>query len=474
MEGRLLAGITLALMLLAACGEGRKNPVEDNALPGVTLQDDNSKHDFNIVLITIDTLRADHLSCYGYERNTSPNIDKIAEEGIIYKSAIAPCSWTAPSMASLFTSLYPINHGVRQGIFYKPKETKHILADELTTLAEILKAHGYTTFGVSTNMQLNKKRGFAKGFDYFKCQYKQAFAPSVNKTIFSWEAKIKSSNKFFLWAHYMDPHGPYHARPPWYAQYTSKTSTRLALSGKNTDEIKEYIPILKKDPQALSNLIAIYDSEINFVDYYIGKLFQRLKLDNNTLIIITADHGEEFFEHDQFTHGHNLFQETIRIPLIVKLPGNSQKKVVERLVNLVDIMPTITELLNIIPPEQTLGKSLLKREGALFEIKKAVYSEDAPEYTFSELDYMSTLKIIMTPEWKYIYDYNNKTGQLYNLKSDPSELNNLIDKETTKADQLKKQLFKWVSNSKRYYSKGHSLQPTPEEIERLKALGYIE
>ena len=128
-----------------------------------------SKNDFNIVLITIDTLRVDHLSCYGYEHNTSPNMDNIADRWIIYKNAIAPCSWTAPSMASLFTSLYPINHGVIHGVFYKPKEAKHIISDELITLAEILKAHGYTTFGVSSNLQLNKKRGFAKGFDYFEC-----------------------------------------------------------------------------------------------------------------------------------------------------------------------------------------------------------------------------------------------------------------------------------------------------------------
>jgi arylsulfatase A-like enzyme len=377
-------------------------------------------------------------------------------------------------MASLFTSLYPINHGVIHGVFYKPTEAKHIISDKLITLAEILKAHGYTTFGVSSNLQLNKKRGFAKGFDYFKCQYKQSTAPFVNKTIYSWETEIKKSNKYFLWAHFMDPHGPYHARSPWNARYASKAPTGLDLSGKKIDTLREYIPTFKEDPQALSNLIALYDSEISFVDSYIGKLIQRFELDNNTLIIITADHGEEFLEHDQFTHGNNLFQETIRIPLIVKLPNSSQKRVVEKLVNLVDIMPTISELLNIIPPEQTLGKSFLEKKGSLFWIKKTFLTKDASEYNFSELDLNSTLKTIMTPEWKYIYNYKDKTEQLYNVKSDPLELHNLIDKKTKQASQLKEQLFQWVSNSKKYHSKGHSLKLSPEEKERLKALGYIE
>jgi len=263
-----------------------------------SLHADPSPNDCNIVLITIDALRADHLSCYGYDRETSPNIDNIADDGIIYKKAIAPCSWTVPSMASLFTSLYPINHGVIHNVIYKPKEAKNIISDEIITLAEILKVHGYTTFAVSSNSLLSEKRGFARGFDYFKLQHPKSTAPYVNKTIYSWDDKIKKSTKFFLWVHYMDPHGPYHARSPWIARYTSMTSTWLDLSGENVHNLRKLIPTFKKDPQALSTLIALYDSEINFVDNYIGQLIQRFELDKNTLVIITADHGEEFLEHN--------------------------------------------------------------------------------------------------------------------------------------------------------------------------------
>ena len=158
------------------------------ALSPDDLKAEASKDDFNIVLITIDTLRADHLSCYGYKRNTSPNIDKIAEKGIIFTNVIAPSSWTAPSMVSLFTSTYPINHGVihsfesergKKGYF-----KQEVFSSELTTLTEILKQNGYTTFGVSSNHHLTEVSGFARGFDYFK-YLKSSTADRINKEFIS-------------------------------------------------------------------------------------------------------------------------------------------------------------------------------------------------------------------------------------------------------------------------------------------------
>jgi len=435
------------------------------------LQAGVSKDDFNIVLITIDTLRADHLSCYGYERKTSPNIDKIAEKGIIFKNVIAPSSWTAPSMASLFTSVYPINHGVMHGIGYKKNKNKQeVFSEELITLAEILQ-YDYTTFGVASNLHLNDKFGFARGFDYFKCL---SFlpAPSVNKVIYSWEDKIKKSDKFFLWVHYFDPHNPYEARKPWIGRYTSKALIqRLNLSKKPWHKL---LKIIGKEPQALSNLIALYDSEINYVDLYIGELFQRFELDKETLIIITSDHGEEFLEHGELGHGNNLYQETIHIPLIIKLPHSSKKEIVEKYVNLIDIMPTILNILDINPPEQTLGKSLWGDKRPLLWLKRLIFRKKKSEYSFSQLDETSILKTIITPEWKYIYNYKDETEQLYNIKSDPLELYNLVGKNIKQRNKLKEQLFNWVSYSKKYPTKKNPFQLSPEEKEELKKLGYIE
>ena len=441
------------------------------------LQAEGSKDDFNIVLITIDALRADHLSCYGYERNTSPTIDRISEKGIIFKNAIAPSSWTAPSMASLHTSLYPINHGVIHGIGYKKNKTVHVqevFSDELTTLAEILKTRGYTTFGVASNLHLSEKFGFARGFDYFKCL---SFLPArpVNKTIYSWEDKIKKSDKFFLWVHYFDPHDPYSSRSPWIEKYIPEKSVdKLNLSLKTVPALSKLITKFKKDPQILSNLIALYDSEINFVDSYIGQLIHKFELDKNTLIIITADHGEEFLDHGYFGHGHNLYQETIHIPLIIKLPDGTKKETINNHVNLIDVMPTILDMLSIDPPKQTLGKSLVKKKGLLSWLKELLSRKDSSDYTFSELTRGPIFKTILTPEWKYIYNYKNKKEQLYNIKSDSSELNNLVSKSTEQRNKLKEQLLDWASNSKKYPTKKQPIHLSPQEKEKLKGLGYIK
>jgi arylsulfatase A-like enzyme len=348
----------------------------------------------------------------------------------------------------------------REAFKKKNRTIMQAFSDEITTLPEILKIHGYTTFGVASNHLLDEETGFARGFDYFE-KLNNLPAPSVNKTIYSWEDEIKKSDKFFLWAHYFDPHHPYHARAPWINRYTSIALTnKLNLFDKTKDQ--QIISILKKYPQAQSNYIALYDSEIHFVDSYIGKLIQKFELDKNTLIIITADHGEEFLEHGEIGHGWNLYKATINIPLIVKLPNSSKKETVENYVSLIDIEPTISHILNINSPQQTLGKSFLGRRWPL-------------DYNFAELYAKKTiLKTIMTPEWKYIYDYYDNIEELYNIKSDPLELNNLIDREIKQANKLKEQLFMWVLNSKKYPAKRKPFLLSPEEREKLEALGYLK
>ena len=432
------------------------------------LQSGPSEKDFNIVLITIDALRADHLSCYGYDRKTSPNIDKIAEKGIIFQNAVAPSSWTAPSMVSLFTSVYPVNHEVVHGIGGKwnPKK-QEVFSAELITLAEILRNQGYTTFGVASNLHLSRKLGFGQGFDYFECL---SFlpAPPVNKVVYEWKKAIKKSEKFFLWVHYFDPHSPYIARTPWVDRYTSRTLTqKLNFPRKTFSQIKQLIPQFRDDPQMLSNLVALYDSEIHYVDSHLGELIREFDLDKNTLIIISSDHGEEFLDHGQLGHGNNVHRETINIPLIVKLPNSSEKKTVEKYVNLIDIMPTILESVDASLPEQILGKSFWKNEGTVLE-------NSTSHYNFSELDTENIVKAIITPQWKYIYNYNDETEQLYNVAEDPLEVDNLVDKEVKQSNSLKEQLFHWVSSAKKYPPQKSTLLLSPEEEQKLRELGYIQ
>ena len=208
-----------------------------------------SNKDFNIVLVTIDALRPDHLSCYGYKRRTSPAIDKIAKKGFIFKNAVAPSTWTAPSMVSLFTSTYPINHGVIGGKVKNGKVyDQQVFSDELVTLTEVLQKNGYTTFGVASNLHLGEPLAFARGFDFFKCL---SFlpAPSVNKALFEWEDEIKKSKKFFFWLHYIDPHFRYHPRKPWINYYAADREKTENIAKLSMDELWERYVELSQENQ---------------------------------------------------------------------------------------------------------------------------------------------------------------------------------------------------------------------------------
>jgi arylsulfatase A-like enzyme len=230
------------------------------------------------------------------------------------------------------------------------------------------------------------------------------------------------------------------------------------------------IPTFLNDPDAMANLIALYDSEINYVDSYIGEVIKRLELEENSLIIITSDHGEEFLEHGELGHGNNLYQETIQVPLIVKLPNSSKKKFVTYRVNLVDIMPTILNMLEITPPPQVAGESLWERGKPLSWLRRVFSQKPLTKYEYAELDTGSILKTIITPQWKYIFNFQTTKAQLYNITSDPLELNNLVEKEPVRAAQLKNKLLHWAESSKQYPVKKKSIQRNLDMKKKLDTL----
>ena len=449
---------------------------------------------YNILLITIDALRADHLSCYGYERPTSPHIDKIAEAGFVFEQATAPSSWTAPSMVSLFTSVYPINHGVVHG-FIKNRKTilnQEVFSPELVTLPEILKAHGYTTFGIAANLHLSEQFGFGKGFDYYTCLPWSA-APDVNKIVAPWYDAINNSEKYFLWIHYFDPHHFYHARKPWIEDYAPGELTQaLKLSKKTVKQLTKSIPLLKKDNQALSRLIALYDSEINYVDHHIAELMQAFELEENTLIIITSDHGEEFLDHEMIGHGYNLYAETTTVPLIIKLPYGSGKRVKNQHVSLLDIMPTVLSLTDIPVPQQTMGAPLISPAGEVRTIGerflytelergevlnvKAVLTGDKKyiyDYGAESLPLSGRIKRAWKKDWRYLFNFTEVIESLFDTRQDPREHVNLINEQPSLGEELKKQLNRWIASSHRYPVTQVQITPSQETQEQLKALGYI-
>lgn len=429
----------------------------------IVLKTYKSEHNFKIVLITVDALRQDHLSCYGYYRKTSPNIDKTAAKGIVFNNFFSPSSWTSPSMASLFTSEYPINHGVIHGFCHDGKVYRQeLLAEEFVTLAEILKRNGYATFGATANLHLAKHLGFAQGFNYFYCGRFEN-AEKINSVVLSWKKYLSKCKKYFLWIHYIDPHDPYAARLPWIKEYYPLFNTKKGLSSLGMKKLKK-IPSLKKGSEDLKCLIALYDSEINYVDHHLGRLIDELNLDKNSLIIITSDHGEGFLEHNFIGHINKLYNELIKIPLIIKLPDSNKKKIINREGVITDIMPTILGVLGIsFNGDSKDGVNLF---GESLMPDRFLFSEISTFWLFQ--------KSIFTKEWKYIYDYMCQREELYNLAADREESANLILKEPLRGKEMKDTLDRWMASSDKFQAVEKEIEPDKGMVNKLKAMGYID
>ena len=276
-----------------------------------------------VVVVVIDTLRADHLPPYGYGLDTAPFLSQLAREGVLFEHAYSPASWTAPATASLFTSLYPFQHGVVLGLRATRKLRSidervrlHTLPEELETMPEAMKRAGYATFGLTHNLNVSKPMGFAQGFDRFWHSPSQDSAADLNARLMEWKDRLATSPRTFLYLHYLDPHSPYHERAPLFDENTS----------------------------GRARTISAYDSEIRFVDQHLRAAYDAFGWGRDTLLVVTADHGEEFWEHGDIGHGHSLFGEVLNIPLIVRFPdGRWGGRRVGAPVSLLDVLPTLRE-----------------------------------------------------------------------------------------------------------------------------------
>lgn len=285
----------------------------------------------NIIIILVDTLRADHLGVYGYQRPTSPNIDKFGAESHVFNHAYSTAPWTIPSVASLFTGLYPSAHGVAPRLSKngENEETVPTISERAVVLAETLKLRGYSTLGLSANAWITKELGFWQGFDFFET-FDYANADFLNGEAIKAVDKYRSSDKpFILYLHYMDPHTPCDVRDE-YMNSILKNDTVRSVNESYDKEVK------------------CYDSEIRFVDHYIGRFFQFLKdrsIYDDSIIIFTADHGEAFSTGGSRGHGHDLADDQIQIPLIIKAPRTQFKE--EGVASLVDVYPTVLDILGL-------------------------------------------------------------------------------------------------------------------------------
>ena len=388
----------------------------------------------------MDTTRANALECYGNKKVATPNINKFAEEGILFSNATSAAPVTLPSHSSIMTGLYPINHGARDNSIYE-------LSDENTTLAEVFKENGFNTAAVVSTFILDSQYKINQGFDFYNDRFlnpeQKGRLPVQRKGIetasiaVDWLKENAQKKPFFMWVHFYDPHADYNPPEPFKTAYYDNP----------------------------------YYGEIAYTDMCIGIILKELRKQNiydNTLIILTGDHGESFGEHGEQTHGLFVYDGTLHVPLIISNTKMAEKgKKVDSQVRLVDMFPTALELMGIQYKNNTDGTSL----AGVFKGKQI---EEDPSYCEAEIPksfYWNALKGIRFDGWKYIFA---KNAELYNLKDDPGESKNLIEKEGSRAKQMYSILKRIVSN-KRIFKEESNVKPLDEEtIEKLKTLGYFQ
>jgi arylsulfatase A-like enzyme len=416
----------------------------------------------NVILITIDTLRADHIGAYGYERNTSPNIDKLAQKGVLYEYAYAQAPWTMPSMSSMHTSYYPTQ--------IKIKNIRSKIHDNLITLAEYLRDNFYKTSAVISNIVVSDIFGFDQGFDTFDQTPLRARDELTSHLVTDNAIEYIADNrddKFFLWLHYMDPHSDYIHHPE--IDYAQDYRGLLGKSLHSADLNKFRHSLDIEDLEYIKDL---YDEEISYTDMHIGRVLDSLDkygLKENTVIIITADHGEEFLERTRFGHNKTVYQELIHVPLIIYVPSDdpTQPKKTKSSVELRSIAKTIIDLCG-------LRNNHFSGENLLIIAEE----ENNDTYAFSQKPVGKNrhpkLEAISSGKWKLINDIQNDTYELYDLENDPGEEMNLFDTEGADKTVIKELISKASAIEKESVVETVEVDFKEEDIEKLKALGYIQ
>ena len=387
----------------------------------------------NVLLISIDTLRADHLSCYGYTKSKTAHIDNLADEGILFQNAFCQVPLTLPSHTSIMTGLNPVHHGVRNnGTFIFDKKSP--------TLAKILSSQNYAAAAFVAAYVLDRRFGLNDGFTHYDDDIPinpdnprnleaERKAGTMTQKALEW-LEQNVNKKFFMWVHYYDAHTPYVPPEPYASRYENP-----------------------------------YDGEIAYVDDQIGKVvayLQKKNLESNTLIIIIADHGEAFGEHEEMTHGMFLYDATIHIPFIIHFPHFKPGKKINELVRSIDLFPTLLELINA-KKYSSDGISLIPLiKGKKAERRGINYSETLYPNSFK----WSALYAIRTLQWKFI---KAPTPELYNVMKDPEEKINVYSSRPEKAHEL-------LTELKEVQKREKSLRTQfidKETKEKLQALGYV-
>ncbi len=426
----------------------------------------------NIVLIVVDTLRKDHLGSFGYHRSTSPNLDGLAREGTVFENVLSASSQTVPAVASLLTGLYPSENGVQyfsekhsfDGVHHWKEAGPHV-DGELVTLAERLRERGYRTGAIVTNPWLQDKFGFGQGFEeylFLDCldisMASDAVCNGTDVVVRATEwLRSGSQSPFFLYLHFMDVHNPYMKAGITRGVYVTEPGTDRYRNGR--------VPRLKKTD--LEYMVALYDEGIRHVDRVIGGLTRelgRITDGDNTLLLVTSDHGDEFYEHGGLGHGTTLYGELVDSFLLVHYPEQVPPGRVDELVSLVDVVPTVMELVDGSQTEQSSGRSLLP----LIRNSRERYR---PPALFSEL---GALKSIRKGDWKLVMNIESGRRQLFNLVRDHQERDNHKSSDQERVRRLEEELLEFLGSAQERAPESAPMPMNEETYQKLKALGYVQ
>ncbi len=479
-RSRAVAAAGLALMVaLAGWAAAQPQPTALAATSPVAV--DPSKPRRNVVLISLDSLRADHVGAYGYERDTSPNFDRFAKEGVLFRNAISTSSWTLPTHLTMFTGRSQVSHGVVVDTRVLPKT--------IPTLGEIFHEAGYATAGFVSGPYVGGHYGYDRGMDDYidlSAQWGKGaearaaiLSPEINEKGLGWLER-NHEKPFFLFLHYFDIHYDFVPPPPYDTMFDPDyTGT---MDGRRFIERDDVNP--KMDPRDLAHIEALYDGEIRFTDEHVGRVLDKLKslgLLDSTVVLIVADHGDEFFEHGNKGHHRTVYDEVLHIPFALRLPGGEHAgRQVDEQVSLIDVFPTLLDAAGFTVPAAAEGESVAAWLDGGGPKRSAIFSDFYDKRGFN-------LQVARrTADSKTIQHFNRITHpkrgpiEFYDLASDPDESDNRREQHAPQVAASIESMSSWLEGQWRAYRAsqaaaggGDSIEIDEETMKRLESLGYV-
>ncbi len=471
-------------LLLVACRA--QKPTETTAtqaqaadpitLPAVTLRNDGEKAN-GVILVTVDTLRADYLSCYGHTRILTPSFDRFASMGVIFRNAFSQASTTTPSHSSIMTSLYLQDHNVYSNF--------EALGDGAQTLAEIFKAAGYGTYALVNMSHLNPEVGnLAQGFQHFVRSGNARRAGASFEDLLKWIGE-QNGKPFFAWVHLADVHTPYRPPPPYDRFYYDEdehdpSETSMAKIWPTLPKEMSDHPSFQSWLSGITDLdfvLAQYQGAVTYVDDEFGRLLDALESKNvlsRTAVVVTADHGESLGEHGMYFVHTGLYDSTTHIPFLAWFPGDGRHGVqVRDIVESVDIFPTLLEYMALTPPEGIRGRSLwpLIRGGSL-PAKNAFIEHAGHSLVALRSERYAYIRHLRNSYIQPSYPFTRDREELYDIQEDPHQLHDLSKDRQDLMTQFRGELER-RRHGKLDLAPGKA-EVTPETTDVLRSLGYVQ